>query len=278
MFSERKPLSSFSPLLYRTSVLMRRQFRRLKWYLGREKYALSKSEKVFSQTVTVHNSILMRKLEGTDQELQRNKIASLRIAASSIDGVVIYPGEVFSFWRLVGNPIERKGFPPGLQLSFGELVSMPGGGLCQLSNLLHWMVLHAPMEITERHRHSFDPFPDFKRTVPFGTGATVFYNYLDLMFRNTSPHAFQLKIWVDEHCLQGEIRCEHPLPRRLEVEERKHRFVRIDGKIYRENELWQIETDTAVSEITAERLLMKNHAEVRYDVSDITGIEVDESD
>ncbi len=276
--SGRKPLSSVSPVTYRTSVFLRRQVRRLRWYLGREKYAMRISEETLPETVVTHRSILMRKLAGTDETLQRNKITSLRTAAACIDGVIINPGEVFSFWRLVGNPVERRGFLPGLQLSFGELVSMVGGGLCQFSNLLHWMVLQAPLEVTERHRHSVDPFPDYRRTVPFGTGATVFYNYLDFMFKNNTPWRFQVKTWVDENNLQGEIRCEKDLPSIFSVEERNHRFIRIGGTVYRENELWRIETDSVTSEILAEGLLMKNHAEVRYDVTEIPGLVVIESD
>jgi len=239
---------------------------------------MHRSEDTLPETIVTHESILLRKLAGTDQTLQRNKIASLKTASALIDGVVINPGEVFSFWRLVGKPIERRGFLPGLQLSFGELVSMVGGGLCQFSNLLHWMVLHAPLEISERHRHSVDPFPDYRRTVPFGTGATVFYNYLDFMFRNNTPWRFQLKTWVDENNLQGEIRCETKLPSIFSVEERNHRFIRIDGTVYRENELWRIETDSVTSEVMAEELLMKNHAEVRYDATEIPGICIIESD
>lgn len=274
----RKPLSSVSPVIYRISVFLRRQHRILRWYTGREKYALIRSEDTLPETVVSHSSILMRKLAGTDRALQVNKITNLKIAASLIDTVVINPGEVFSFWRLVGKPVDRRGFLPGLQLSFGDLVSMVGGGLCQFSNLLHWMVLQTPMEVTERHRHAFDPFPDYRRTVPFGTGATVFYNYLDFMFKNSTPWRFQLRTWVDESSLQGEIRCEKALPGRFSVQERIHRFVRIDGTVFRENELWRIETDPATSKIVSEELLMKNHAEVRYDVSEIPGIEVIDSD
>ena len=269
-----KPLSSVNPLFYSVSVFLRRQLRKLKWYFGREKYVLKKTDETLPETVVSHRSILMRKLQGTDQALQKNKITSLRTASSFIDGIIINPGEVFSFWRLVGKPLKRRNFLPGLQLSFGELVPMVGGGLCQFSNLLHWMVLQSPLEIVERHGHDFDPFPDYRRTVPFGTGATVFYNYLDFMFKNNTPWRFQLKIRVDEEYLQGKIRCEQALPSKFTIEERKHRFVRIDGIVYRENELWRKETRQGTSEILTEKLLMKNHAEVRYDVSEIPGIEI----
>lgn len=257
---------------------MHRQVRRMKWCFGREKYALRKSDETLPETVVTHRSILMRKLQGTDQTLQKNKITSLRTASSRIDGVIINPGEVFSFWRLVGKPLKRREFLPGLQLSFGELVSMVGGGLCQFSNLLHWLVLQSPMEVVERHRHKFDPFPDYKRTVPFGTGATVFYNYLDFMFKNNTSWRFQLRTWVDEEYLRGEIRCEQALPCKFTVEEREHRFVRINGIVYRENELWRKETDLETSEILKEELLLKNHSEVRYDVSEMPGIEVVEQE
>jgi len=276
VMSERRPLSSASPLLYRLSVSMRRTLRRMKWYLGSEDYALARSSEPLPEPVVEHRSILMRKLQGTDQELQRNKVSSLKVAAEAIDGVLIKPGQTFSFWRLVGNPKPSRGFLPGLQLSFGSMVAMTGGGLCQFSNLLHWMVLHTPMEVTERHRHSYDPFPDYRRTVPFGTGATVFYNYLDFMFRNDTQRTFQLRARVDTDHLRGEIRSDSPLEGLYSVEERGHRFVRMGDKVFRENRLWRIVTDTETSRVLREDLLMENHAEVRYDVTGIPGIEVEE--
>jgi len=218
----------------------------------------------------------MRKLAGTDQTLQKNKVQSLRIAASLIDGVVIHPGEVFSFWRLVGKPVSRRGFLPGLQLSFGKMTSMVGGGLCQLTNLLHWMILQTPLCVTERHRHSLDPFPDYRRTVPFGTGATVFYNYLDFAFRNDSSLSFQVKVWVEKEYLRGEIRCGKKPPVSYSVVERNHRFVRENGRVYRENELWRIETAASTPGIVSRKLLFRNHVEVLYDVSEIPGISVED--
>ncbi len=83
---------------------------------------------------------------------------------------------------------------------------------------------------------------------------------------------------MDENNLQGEIRCENDLPSRISVEERNHRFIRIGRAVYRKNELWRIETDSVTSEVMAEELLMKNHAEVRYDVTEIPGICIIESD
>jgi vancomycin resistance protein VanW len=275
---QRSPLSSRNRLLYGLSVFARRLVRHLSWRLGGTSFARRHADRPLSETVISHRSLLLRQLQGTDQTLQRNKVSSLRIAAGLIDGLVIHPGESFSFWRIVGRPKEKRGFKPGLQLSFGRMKAMTGGGLCQLSNLLHWMVLHTPMEVTERHRHSFDPFPDYRRRVPFGSGATVFYNYLDLTFRNGSPLRFQLRTWVGDEYLHGEIRCDSRLQREFRVEERNHRFVRRNGEVYRENELWRIIIDPGSSNVIDEELLIRNSAQVRYDVSSVGDLEIEEGD
>ncbi len=275
--SGRKPLSSRNPLFYKVSVGLHRLKRRCSWYFNGESYSSGLTDDIFPYVVVSHRSLLLRKLAGTDIDLQKNKVKSLRIAVSFIDGLLVAPGEIFSFWKLVGNPLSRRGFPAGLQLSFGKLTSMAGGGLCQLTNLLYWMVLHTPLLVTERHRHSTDPFPDYKRTVPFGTGATVFYNYIDLAFRNNSSMDFQLKIWLDDKYLCGEIRCREALPIAYSIVEKNHRFVRENGIVYRENELWRIETDQESSRVLSEKLLFKNHVEVLYDVSKIPDIEVEEN-
>jgi len=269
----RKPISSRSPILYRTSVFARRMIRRLSRLISRDRLAVTKSDTSLPCTVMEHRSLLLRKLAGTDLNLQRNKVKSLRKACSMMNGVLIRPGETFSFWRLIGKPTTGKGYHSGLQLSFGMTVERIGGGLCQLSNLLHWMVLHTPMTVTERHRHAFDPFPDYRRTVPFGSGATVFYNYLDLMFKNRTPETFQILLRIGDEYLEGEIRSMTEPEMVISVEERRHRFVRRGDAVYRENELWKLESPFHGGD-AREELLFLNSAEVQYDTSAMPEVEV----
>lgn len=87
-------------------------------------------------------SMMLRPLAGVDMQLQRNKVQNLRLAAKQIDGVVVTPGETFSLWALVGRPTRRKGYLDGLVISRGRLGRGVAGGLCQLANLIHYMVLH----------------------------------------------------------------------------------------------------------------------------------------
>jgi vancomycin resistance protein VanW len=109
-------------------------------------------------TCKKHQSLLRRRLGNSDPQLQENKVENLKIACPTIDGILIKPGQTFSFWRQLGEATAEKGYCEGMQLSRGEVVRGVGGGLCQLANLLYWMALHTPLEIVERHHHSFDLF------------------------------------------------------------------------------------------------------------------------
>lgn len=80
----------------------------------------------------------------------------------------------------------------------------------QFSNLIHWMVLHAPLTITEQHHDQFDLFPDFGRQVPFGTGTSIFYNYLDYRFHNDTEQTYQLLVHTTPTHLCGELRTDAP--------------------------------------------------------------------
>jgi vancomycin resistance protein VanW len=156
--------------------------------------------------------------------LQYNKITNLRLAIAKLDGLMVQPGETFSYWRSIGKPTKRKGYLEGMVLHYGGFHSGVGGGLCQLSNLIYWMTLHTPLTVTERHRHSYDVFPDEQRTQPFGSGATCSYNYLDLQVKNNMNQAYQLKIWLDDSHLFGEWRCEEQPLYEYEVYESDHRI------------------------------------------------------
>lgn len=69
--------------------------------------------------------------------LQHNKVDNLKLVVQKINGIVIKPGETFSFCKSVGLPTKQKGYKLGMELSFGEARAGIGGGICQSSNLLH---------------------------------------------------------------------------------------------------------------------------------------------
>lgn len=66
-----------------------------------------------AQPITVSDDILNGHV---DMWLQHNKIHNLRLAVHSLDGIIIQPGETFSYWRLLKNPTKRRGYVEGMQL------------------------------------------------------------------------------------------------------------------------------------------------------------------
>lgn len=200
--------------------------RRIYWLRASRTYARERREEVLPYKCAEHATPLIRDIAAYDLWLQRNKVTNLRLAVGRINGVIVKPGEILSFWRLVGNPTSRKGYLPGMVLRDGHVVAGTGGGLCQLSNLIYWMTLHTPLTVTERHRHSYDVFPDADRTQPFGSGATVVYNYRDLCIRNTTDHPWQLVLGLTDISLWGEWRSAEPLRERYQVYEAAHWFGR----------------------------------------------------
>lgn len=267
--SEKRLLCHRHPIFYQASVWHKRARRYLSWWVPGQRYSLS-HDNALPVCVHAHQSVLMRKLGSTDVQLQLNKVRNLQLAQQRLDGIVILPGETFSFWRLVGMPTRRKGYLKGMLLSRGEARAGIGGGLCQMSNLLHWMLLHTPMTIIERHHHGFDPFPDDGRVLPFGSGATIFYNYLDLQARNDTSFTFQIKVWLTDEHLKGEIRCNQGLLHSYHVLERNHAFIVRADKYYRQNEIWRRVVDRRTGDSIREELITENLAEVKYRPGAIT--------
>lgn len=258
-------LSDLHPALYRVSVLRQCLQRDLADFVASTPFAYSQTLEQLPHAVVRHQSLLRRRLGDSDPHLQETKVVNLRLAAATIDGLLIQPGQVFSFWRRVGPPVSRRGYLEGLVLGRGEIRTAVGGGLCQLSNLLYWMALHTPLTIVEHHHHGFDPFPDDRRTLPFGSGATVFYNYGDLRFRNDTRAVVQIRLWLTDQHLRGEIAVTEPWAEVYHVFERNHRFVRgDDGRIYRENEIWRRVMDRVTGLQLREELISRNHSLVKY--------------
>lgn len=252
--------------------LLRLRIRQLQWKRNWKdlrsgyKFAYHRQAEPLQSFIKKHKSILRRTLGQTDPQLQENKVVNLKLSVPLINGVLIRPGETFSLWKLVGQPTARRGYVEGLTISHGNVKAGVGGGLCQLANLVFWLGLHTPLEIAERHHHSFDLFPDDRRTIPFGSGTTIYFNYLDLRFYNSTDRTFQFHLWLSDTFLEGEVLSDEPLPRLYRVEERHHRFEKENGVWFRYNEIWRLESDASTGLPLGEKLLIRNRSEVKYDV------------
>lgn len=266
----RKPLSLYHPLLYKLRVGQRRLFRRIGWYFSTRHYSFERQPHArLPFRYIKHTSKLIRRLGNSDIQLQHNKVLNLKLAVDAMQGIIIRPGEYFSFCRLVGKPTRERGFVEGMELSFGKARKGIGGGICQLSNLIHWMVLHSPLQVVERANHSFDPFPDDGRVLPFGSGAAIFYNYIDLVLHNPTSRTFQLCFHIGEHQLEGELRCSEERDVKYHIYQQAHRFIRRNGAVYRQNEIWRdIMTKGHNPQTLDSRCLYSNSVVVRYPVGE----------
>lgn len=195
-----------------------------RWLFGGISFAQTFAVEPLEHVVYHHSTPTLRKLKDVDMWLQHNKEINLALAIQRLQGLVIAPGETMSYWKLIGRTTARKGYVPGMVLHYGKFKSGLGGGLCQLSNLIYWMTLHTPLTVVERHRHSYDVFPDANRTQPFGSGATCSYNYLDLMIQNQTTVPYQLVLELKDHVLTGEWRASEKPLHAYEIYEKEHRI------------------------------------------------------
>lgn len=260
----RQRLSERFPAIYPLAVEGLRLRRRVQWSLWNINWATERNDTDLPVRVKRHKSLLLRTLGNSDMWMQHNKVQNLRIASACLDGVIIKPGEEFSFCRLVGKATRRKGYLDGMLLDNGEAKAGLGGGICQLANLLHWMVLHSPLTVTERSEHSFDPFPDNRRVLPWGVGCAVYYNYVDFRFRNDTSTTFQLRTKVGERYLEGELRAADPVPYSYSVYAQREHFIRHGGDWFRHNEIWRDLIDRTTGDRVGSELIKKNCALVKY--------------
>ena len=116
-----------------------------------------------------------------------NRSTNISLAASKIDGIVLMPGETFSYNQTVGQRTASAGFKSAPAYLNGEVVQEIGGGICQVSSTLYNAVLYANLEITERQNHTFKP-----TYVEPGLDATVSWGGPDFKFTNNRDYPIKI--------------------------------------------------------------------------------------
>lgn len=265
---QRKLFCEISPITYKISTYKERGKRKLDDKINRMKFAKTKSNDILPVCVCSHNSLIRRKLGNVNLELQENKAVNLSIAAPKISHLLIEPGEVFSFWSLIGKCTAKKGYKTGLIIKNGSTDAGIGGGMCQFTNLIHWLVLHTPLDIIEHHHHdNLDLFPDYGRQIPFGTGTSIAYNYIDYRFKNNTDKTFQLIVYTTDEYLCGEIRVDTPLDIKIHIRAENEFFSKEKGVVYRNSDIYRKWIDKRTGNTILDECIKKNHAKVLYDSS-----------
>lgn len=116
-----------------------------------------------------------------------NRATNLEIAVNKINGIVLAPGETFSFNKVVGERTAKNGFKDAIIYSDGELDYGIGGGICQISSTLYTSALLANLEIVERKNHSMTV-----NYLPIGQDATVSYGSVDFKFKNSRSYPIKI--------------------------------------------------------------------------------------
>lgn len=251
------------PFIIRAEFL--RMKRAIENFRNRKNFARKKTinKEEFKYILAQSKSPLERVKGVIERKLQEGKEKNVSIVIGLINGTVIETRQTFSYHILVGRPSRQRGFKPGLELREGTTVSGVGGGSCLISNLLYLLAVKSGMIIIERHRHGYDLFPDHNRMIPFGFGATVFYNYFDLRFKNPIPEPILICLDLVGTQVAGKIMTISDPGFRIEIEEKDHRFFTENGIRMRENKIYRIIKDYKGNLIRRE-LLAYNKGKVMY--------------
>lgn len=259
---KRKRLTQMFPFLLSFRKWERKKLFYLSMKLDFHHYATTKME-LFSYPLFEAKTKLINEKTGYPLMYQKNKVYNLRLAASKLDRIVIRPGEVFSFWQLIGS-ISPNDYRNGLCVIDGKMISKKGGGLCQLSNTLMWLFLHTPLTMIERHPHMVKDFPN--PDLPSGVDATVQEGWCDLKVKNETRETFQLVFTFDDVNMYASIYTCFKHPYSYEVVPENLVYEEVDGKVYESVLLYQRRENLITNQVET-KFLYQNRCEITYPVS-----------
>jgi vancomycin resistance protein YoaR len=146
------------------------------------------------------NDLGIKELIGKGESWFRGSIASrvhnIRLAAEKINGILVAPGETFSFNQAVGEIDASTGFQQAYVIKDGRTVLGDGGGVCQVSTTLFRAALNTGLPIEERRAHAYR-VSYYEQNTAVGQDATVFAPSPDFKFKNDTPGHILIQMKFD---------------------------------------------------------------------------------
>ncbi|MDZ4941438.1 VanW family protein, partial [Clostridium perfringens] len=119
------------------------------------------------------------------------RVRNMQIAAETVNGTIVMPGEEFSYNALIGDTTPDKGYEKANTYVGNKIVPDYGGGICQVSTALYRAAMRANLRSTERANHSLTG----SYSEP-GLDATVAYGFVDYKFKNSYDFPIYIQGYV----------------------------------------------------------------------------------
>ena len=166
--------------------------------------------RILSPKVTTDkaNNLGIKELIGVGESLFRgsiqNRIYNINLAASRFQGVLIAPGEVFSFNKILGDVSSFTGYKQAYIIQNGKTILGDGGGVCQVSTTFFRALLNAGLPIVERNQHSYR-VGYYEQDSPPGLDATIYVPSVDLKFKNDTNEYILVQTQINQETQQLSI-------------------------------------------------------------------------
>lgn len=261
---KRKRLTQIFPWLTPLRAWQRKLFFYLGMRLDRNHYTKAMPRELLPVEVFSSSCPMYNKNTGFDMVYQENKVHNLKLAAATIDHMLIRPGETFSFSLATRHADRRESYREGLTVINGELTTAPGGGMCQLSNLLFWVFLHSPLTVVERHGHGSKDFPDPPSDAPMGVDATLAEGWKDLKVRNDTDYTFQIHVAFDAENISGHLYADRQDPLRYVISNGPVSYYRRQGGIWEEVDVVRARESRGDGHVQDTKILYRNVCRIGY--------------
>ena len=129
-----------------------------------------------------------------------NRITNVKLAAEKINGVILQPGQTFSYNDVVGQRTKANGFKEAGAYSGGQVVQEVGGGICQVSSTLYYCAMVSNLKINTRTCHYFPV-----AYIEPGMDATVSWGGPEFKFTNNREYPIEIKAYVEKNSITVEI-------------------------------------------------------------------------
>lgn len=268
----RKRITQMFPFLLPLRVWQRKLFYDLKMKGDKNIYATIFGGSLEYEVCSL-KSLMVNKDSGYDIVYQKNKVDNLKILSKTMNHILIFPGEVFSFCYLARNSKKYGEYKDGLVLVDDKIVPQKGGGICQLSNLLYHLFLLSPLTVIERHSHNVKSFSNPDKDAIDGIDATISHGWLDLKVKNETDKVFQIDINFDDDYIYGKLLVDKELKEVYEIKNEDKKYFKQDGRVFLTTSVVRIVKDKVTNKKLRKEKLYDTNILISYELSDDIVIE-----